>query len=223
MLRVAPLLSGFSVTIPHKMDIMRYLPGIDRAAAAIGAVNTVVRGKNGFRGSNTDAPGALDAIEQVRRVRGKTVLIIGAGGAARAIAFEAKRRGADITVANRTPDRAAALARDLGVRSVPMEDLPKTAFDVLVNATSVGMVPRTEEMPVPASILRKKLVFDSVYNPPMTRLLAEAKRRGAAIVRGTEMYANQAALQSRLFTGRRLPRGTVKKLLENQFRHSSHK
>ncbi len=217
MKKVAPLLAGFSVTIPHKATVLSYLGSIDARAKAIGAVNTVVRRGKSLWGCNTDAPGALDAIEKIRRVRGRTLLMIGAGGAARAIAFEAKRRGATVMIANRTEEKAAVLAKDLDLRHVPMKDLPEVSFDVLVNATSAGMIPRTDEIPVPPGILDGKVVFDAVYNPPVTRLLAEAKRRRAKVIRGTEMYLNQAAAQSRLFTGRNPNGALMKRLLENQF------
>ncbi len=217
MMKIAPLLAGFSVTIPHKEAVIRHLGSVDPEAKAIGAVNTVVRRGKLLWGCNTDAPGALDAIEKIRRVRGKTLLMIGAGGAARAIAFEAKRRGATVLIANRTEEKAAVLAKDLEVRHVPMKDLPEVPFDVLVNATSAGMIPRTDEMPVPPGILGGKLVFDAVYNPPVTKLLAEAKRRHAKVIQGTEMYLNQAAVQSRLFTGRKPNSALMKQLLERQF------
>jgi shikimate 5-dehydrogenase len=132
-------------------------------------------------------------------VKGKTVLIIGAGGAARAIAYEANRRGAMVLVSNRTHRKARELADELGVAHV--RTLDSVPFDILVNATSVGMVPHDDESPAPNAILKGKVVFDAVYNPPMTKLLREAKRRGARIIQGTEMYINQARLQSTLFVG----------------------
>ncbi len=201
MAEVAPLLHGFSVTIPHKEDILHFLDRVERGARPIGAVNTVVRRAGKFIGSNTDAGAALDAIEAVDRVRGKTVLLIGAGGAARAIAYEARRRGARLLVANRTIERARRFVRNFSAELVPMETLPAAAFDILVNATSVGMTPDVDATPVPAEILKGKTVFDVVYSPPETRLLREAAAAGATVVPGTEMYLRQAAKQSRLFAG----------------------
>jgi 3-dehydroquinate dehydratase/shikimate dehydrogenase len=214
MKSVGGILEGFSVTLPWKESIMKHLSSVDPIARRIGAVNTVVRRSGGLWGTNTDAPGALDAIESVLRVAGKRVLVIGAGGAARAIVFEAQRRGAHVLIANRTGRKARLLAAEYGCTSVPMKDLRRATFDILVNATSVGMAPDTERSPVPAVILeRGTVVFDAVYNPPMTRLLREARARGARIIPGIEMYLNQAARQSRLFTGRRPNIGRMRVLL----------
>jgi 3-dehydroquinate dehydratase/shikimate dehydrogenase len=201
MRRLAPYLSGFSVTIPYKQSVMEYLDEVDDNARAIGAVNTVLRRGKRLVGSNSDAPAALDAIERVVRVKGKHLLIIGAGGAARAIAFEAKQRGAIVLIANRTEAKAQRLAREFGLGHVRMAQIRSAPFDILVNATSVGMVPNVDESPVPKKILKGKIVFDAVYNPPMTKLLRDAKSVGATIIQGTEMYLNQAARQFELYTG----------------------
>ncbi|HXF99889.1 MAG TPA: shikimate dehydrogenase [Bacteroidota bacterium] len=215
MTSVAPMLSGFSVTIPHKQSVMQYLDLIDDRARAIGAVNTVVRRRGKWYGTNTDASGALDAIERGVRVKGKRLLVVGAGGAARAIAYEAKRRGADILIANRTDERAKQLALELGLTYLPHDFLPEAKFDILANATPVGMVPDVDVSPVPARILKGKIVFDAVYNPPVTKLLRDAQRAGAKVIRGTEMYLNQAALQFELYTGRKPSPTLMRKLLTN--------
>jgi 3-dehydroquinate dehydratase / shikimate dehydrogenase len=199
MKRMAPHLHGFSVTIPHKQRVMRYLDSIDVTARTIGAVNTVVRRIGRLAGTNTDAPGALDAIEVRMPVAGKTMLIVGAGGAARAIAFEAKRRGANVRITNRTAARSRRLARELGAESVSMNDAGEA--DILVNATSVGMTPHAAVSPVPRRLIRARLVFDAVYNPPVTKLLRDAKQKKARTISGMEMFVNQGARQSRLWTG----------------------
>ncbi len=213
MQRCAPLLHGFSVTIPHKQTIMNFLDMLDETAQAIGAVNTVVRKRGKWYGTNTDAAGALDAIEKTQRVRGKRVLVLGAGGAARAIAYEAKRRGADVFIANRTEQKAKRLAREFGLTVIALQNLSEVPFDILANATSVGMVPHVNESPVPTSLLRNKVVFDAVYNPPLTRLLRDAQRVGARIVPGTEMYLNQAALQFELYTGVKPAMSVMRRIL----------
>ncbi len=210
---VAPLLAGFSVTIPHKQAVMRYIDRIDETARAIGAVNTVVCRRGRLYGTNTDASGALDAIEKVVRVKGRTLLVVGAGGAARAIAFEAKHRNAVVYITNRTSKKARELAKELGLSFIDQRELPRFRFDILVNATSVGMAPEINKSPVPKSLLKKKVVFDAVYNPPETKLLSEAKSVGARIVSGTEMYINQAALQSELYIGKKPDIKTMKKIL----------
>jgi len=219
--RVAPNLSGFSVTIPHKQPVVRYLDAVDRHAGAIGAVNTVIRRGSRLTGSNTDASGAIDAIEKVMRVGKKRVLVLGAGGAARAIVFALKERGARVLVANRTAEKGAALAKELDISHIPMEDIGSTPIDILVNATSVGMFPEADATPVPRAALRGKLVFDAVYNPPMTRLLTEAREMGCAIVQGTEMYLHQSALKSEMFAGKRPPPGVMRKILDHHLAHPS--
>jgi 3-dehydroquinate dehydratase / shikimate dehydrogenase len=211
MKRLAPHLQGFSVTIPHKQQIMKYLGTVDALSRKIGAVNTVVRRNGRLTGTNTDAPGALDSIEARMRVKGKTMLIVGAGGAARAIAFEAKRRGAIVSVTNRTAGRSRRLARELGAEYVSLDDAG--ASDILVNATSVGMTPHTSASPVPRSSIRALLVFDAVYNPPVTKLLHDAKKRKARTVSGMEMYINQGARQSRLWTGRQPDVALMRRIL----------
>ncbi len=199
MRKVGPDLHGISVTLPHKRAIMKHLDRIDDASRAIGAVNTVIRRGTRLLGSNTDGAGALDAIERKMKVKGKTFLIIGAGGAARAIAVEAVRRGAVVFITNRTPETAQELARRSGARVVTIPEL--SSCDIVANATSVGMAPAVDVTPLPAGTVRMRLAFDAVYQPAETRFLREAREQGAMIVPGIEMYLNQAAAQSRLYTG----------------------
>jgi shikimate 5-dehydrogenase len=145
------------------------------------------------------------------RVRGKRLSIVGAGGAARAIAFEAKKRGAKVRIANRTAAKARRLARQLGLKHVSLAEAGNT--DILVNATSVGMTPHASETPVPRKFIHARLVFDAVYNPPLTRLLREARMNRARTVTGIEMYLNQGMRQSRLFTGRNPDVGLMRRIL----------
>jgi 3-dehydroquinate dehydratase/shikimate dehydrogenase len=211
--RMVPLIQGFSVTHPHKVEIAKYLDSMDPLSRAIGAVNTVTRRRGRLRGTNTDAPAALDAIEHISPVRGKRMLIMGAGGAARAIAYEATRRGAQVLVTARTPRAARRLAKEFGLVYVPISGFRDVEADILVNATPVGMAPRSHESPFPSGMLKGKTVFDAVYNPPLTRLLREAAGRGAKIVRGTDMYVNQAAMQFALYAGVPANIPLMKKLL----------
>ncbi len=217
MKHIAPQLAGFSVTIPHKQSVMRYLDTINPTAKAIGAVNTIIRRGSKFFGTNTDAPGALDAIEKVVVVKRKRLLIVGAGGAARAIVYEAKHRGATVLITNRTEKKAKQLADEFGLEHVKKANVRNTSFDILVNATSVGMVPRANQSPLPKSILKKKIVFDAVYNPPMTRLLRDAQSVGATIIQGTEMYVHQAALQFRLYSSLKPKLEVMRRLLARTF------
>jgi shikimate dehydrogenase len=213
-MRIAgPWLSGCSVTIPHKSAVMGSLDGIDSPARAMGAVNTVVREGNRLIGSNTDAPAALDAIEQRGSVRGRTVVIIGYGGSARAIAFEAARRGGMVVVAGRNEHRARALARAIGVRHAAIEELRALQPDILVNATPVGMVPNVKRIPAPLDGMRPAVVMDAVFNPPLTEFLKAARRTGAATISGTEMYVRQGAMQSALWTNRRPDLSRMRRIL----------
>lgn len=196
-------LRGLSVTIPHKEAVQKHVTRLDPAAAKIGAVNTLTFESNGVVGGcNTDEAGALDSLEAIAPVRGKQALVLGAGGAAKGIAYGLVRRGARVTVTNRSWERAEELAAALGCRAVSWEDRATVEYDVLVNCTSLGMHPKPDESPLPASALRRgTIVFDTVYNPLETKLLREAKAAGATIVYGTEMFVRQAEHQFRLFFG----------------------
>jgi len=213
MKSIAPLLHGFSVTIPHKEAILPYLDRVEPRAVRIGSVNTVIRRAKKLIGSNTDAGAALDAIEGVVRVKGKTLLVVGAGGAARAIAFEAKQRGARVLVTGRTVEKAARMALEFRVDWVPIEEIRNVTFDIVANATPVGMVPNSDASLVPKDILPGKIVFDAVYNPRTTKLLEEAAHVGAKTITGVEMYIKQAAAQSALFAGRRPDLKAMKDIL----------
>ena len=204
MRNVMPWVAGCSVTLPYKEEVGSYCDRLEENAARIGAVNTLLRRKGNLVGLNTDAAAALDVIEREIAVNGKTMLVVGAGGAARAIVVEAQRRGATVVIANRNFRRAEALARECGGTAISCQALGSVKFDVLANATSVGMYPDVESSPVPKEVLRVGMVvFDAVYNPPHTRLLRDAILAGARTVSGKEMYINQAAGQARLFLRRK--------------------
>lgn len=204
---IEPLgIRGFSVTIPHKEKILRYLDGCDPLAAKIGAVNTVViRAGGRLYGYNTDYVGVLRALESRIPLRGSRVLIVGAGGAARAVAFALAQSGAIPCITARRPQRAKALARAAGGQAIALAQLRSEFFDAIVNATPVGMHPRTGESPLDASELNCRLVFDTIYRPRLTRLLQFAKRRGIEIVSGVEMFVAQGTAQFEIWTGERAP------------------
>jgi shikimate dehydrogenase len=180
-------------------------------------VNTVHRVNGKLVGSNTDADGGLDALERVAQVRGRRILLLGAGGAARALAFEASQRGAHVTIANRTASKAKKLAKEFRMSWVRMEELKELACDIIINTTSIGMIPDVHATPLPGPLLKDKIVFDIVYNPPETQLLKEAQARGARTVSGVEMYLNQAALQAERYTGIR-PRTTTMRRVMNSWK-----
>jgi shikimate dehydrogenase len=168
-------------------------------------VNTVTRSEGRLVGSNTDWIGAVRALERETRLAGRRAVVLGAGGTARAVVVGLRERGARVAVLNRTPERAAALARELRAESAgSLEELEKIEHDVLVNATSVGL--RSGDSPVPPEALRPgSVVLDAVYDPERTRLLRDAEARGARIVPGKWMLVHQAAAQLELWTGREAP------------------
>lgn len=194
-----------SISLPHKETVMPLLDAVDETARRIGAVNTVVREGEHLVGYNTDWLGAAQALERERKLSGVRAVVLGAGGAARGVVFGLLRRGAHVTVLNRTPARAAELARELGAEaSGGLEEIGKLAFDVLVNTTSIGL--RSDESPVAADAIPPgSLVMDAVYEPERTRLLRDAEARGARTLSGKWMLVLQAAEQLRLWTGREAP------------------
>jgi shikimate dehydrogenase len=208
---------GFNVTIPHKVSVIPLLDGLDPLAEKIGAVNTVVNNDGELRGYNTDAAGFLQALlEHGIEPGSKKIVVLGAGGASRAITYVLAEKGAQLTVLNRQLelDWAEAIADliydDLGkkVKVMELSHLAEALEDaeILVNATSVGMSPQDNESPVPAPLLRPGLtVFDIVYNPMMTRLLREAAAAGARTISGVDMLAWQGALAFERWTGQQAP------------------
>jgi 3-dehydroquinate dehydratase / shikimate dehydrogenase len=199
-------IKGFSVTIPHKERILRYLDRCDALAQKIGAVNTVVVGRKGeLRGLNTDYVGVLRALERRMPLRGSSVLIVGAGGAARAVAFALARAGGSICVCARRLKQAYSLARDAGGKAIERSQLKREFFDAIVNTTPVGMHPLVEHSPLEPSELNCRLVFDTIYRPRVTKLLELAARRGIETVSGVEMFVAQGTAQWEIWTGERAP------------------
>ena len=197
---------GFSVTIPHKESILPFLDDIDHTAGKIGAINTIVNQNGKLIGYNTDCMAAVIGLECSLKetnetLNNKTISIIGAGGAARAIAFGLKEKGCDITIFNRTIERAEKLSNEVKCEFRKLEEIHKLDSDILINTTSIGMFPDVEQTPVPKNILKEgMIVFDAVYNPIETRLLRDAKERGCQTINGLSMFINQAAEQFRLWT-----------------------
>ena len=207
-------LLGFSVTIPHKQAILKYLDDCDPLAAAIGAVNTVVvRGGGKLFGHNTDYLGVLWALESRMSLAGSSVLIVGAGGAARAVAFALARAGAVVRVCARRPAQAKELARAVGGEAIARSQLRGEFFDAIVNATPVGMYPNTNQSPLESSELNCRLVFDSIYRPRRTKLLQLAERRGIETVSGLEMFVAQGMAQWEIWTGERAPEGVMRRVV----------
>lgn len=193
---------GVSVTLPHKVAVMRLLDEIDETARAVGAVNTIVNRSGVLKGSNSDGLGALKALETATAVAGRRVAVLGAGGAARAVAWTLSRAGAEVALFNRTAAKAAALAGQLGLQWAPLNDLDRWEAAILVNTTPVGMAPDTRALPVDPGLLdRNMVVMDIVYNPLETALLTAARRRGCTVVDGAQMLVFQGAAQFERWTG----------------------
>jgi len=210
-------LAGFNVTHPHKVNIVGLLDRLDMSAEMVGAVNTVKNVGGKLVGFNTDGDGAVRALkEKVGKLSGKKILLLGAGGAARAIAFSLARAGAKLTVANRTASKAkeliAAIDKKLGAKAVHIalkKDILTDEImrsDILINATSTGMYPDVDRTLVTADMMHRGLIVnDIVYEPFQTKLLHEAKRAGAKTINGLGMLVHQGAMAFEIWTERRAP------------------
>jgi len=199
-------IQGVSVTIPHKVSVMEYLDQVDESADKIGAVNTIVNRQGTLCGFNSDSAGAIAALTQKCVIRGKAVAVIGAGGGARAVGFGIKQEGGQLTILNRTREKGEALADDLDCEFRPLSETRRLPYDIIINATSVGMTPHTDSSPVNAELLESGMVvMDMVYNPLQTRLLAAAAKIGCTIVDGVTMFVHQGAVQFELWTGKQAP------------------
>jgi 3-dehydroquinate dehydratase/shikimate dehydrogenase len=216
-------LRGLSVTIPHKEAIAKFLTKVDPAVKGIGAVNTVLVKGHEVLGYNTDYKAAMDSLESAfgpiganpSPLKDKRVLVLGAGGVARAVMYGLERRGARATIAGRTRSRAQQLADQFGGRAVDWQARHNVEVDVIVNCTPIGMHPNVDETPFGKSYLKPAMVvFDTVYNPESTLLLKEAKSHGCRTVTGVEMFIRQAALQFMLFTGREAPYQLMRETLK---------
>jgi 3-dehydroquinate dehydratase/shikimate dehydrogenase len=204
--------AGFSVTIPHKQKVLRYLDVVDPLARRIGAVNTVWRKAGKWRGTNTDAHGVTGPLSRRLRLSKASVLLVGNGGAARGAAFALRDAGARLSITGRNPDRVRALARVCNAEPLPPDRAEAGDFDALVHATPLGMHPRVEDCffrdRIPGGI-----VFDMVYNPRETTLLKRAAEQGAETIAGSEMFLDQAAAQFEIWTGESAPRAAMERAL----------
>jgi 3-dehydroquinate dehydratase/shikimate dehydrogenase len=200
-------LRGFSVTIPHKVAVMPMLDEIDKTAAKIGAVNTVVIEEGKIKGYNTDAYGAIAPLEKVCELSEKHCAVIGAGGAARAVIYGLLEREASVSVFARDLQKAEKLADDFNVEILPIETIAGYKADILINTTPIGMHGHSEtQSVVPQSSLNNfSIVYDLVYNPLETRLLREAKEEGCVTISGLDMLIEQARLQFEFWTGQKPP------------------
>lgn len=199
-------IKGVSVTIPHKVAIMNHLDDVDELGKQIGAVNTICNDRGYLIGYNTDSEAALSALAEKTEVKGKTVAIVGAGGAAKAIGFGIIRAGARPIIYNRSKAKGEALAAYLGADFRPLSEFDGAGCDILINTTSVGMWPDTDKMVVPETAIHKgTIVMDIVYNPTRTKLLQAAERQDAIPIDGITMFVLQGARQFELWTGKKAP------------------
>ena len=192
---------GVSVTIPFKQTVIPCLDEIDDLAGSIGAVNTVVNRDGRLCGYNTDSRAAIAPLKD-SAITGKSVLVIGAGGAARAVAFGIHEQNGRLIITNRSRDKGIALAAAYGADFVPMDRIRHLRPDIVINTTSMGMTPRENELSCPADCLTPAtVVMDVVYTPLETRLLEAARQKGCRVVDGLTMFIAQAAAQFELWTG----------------------
>jgi 3-dehydroquinate dehydratase/shikimate dehydrogenase len=198
-------IQGVSITMPLKQEILPHLEQTDPLSAKIGAVNTVRLIDGKLYGFNTDVAGIITPLEKRLSLRGAKVLVLGAGGAARAAVFGLRDKGAEVFLFNRTPETAQKLARQSGSKTIKKEALAKTSFDVIINATPVGMAGNKAAPLLEARELNTRILFDLVYNPLETPLIRMARQAGINIITGVEMFVQQGARQFEIFTGKPAP------------------
>lgn len=209
-------IKGVSITIPHKIAVMETVDDVDDVAKKIGAVNTIVNRNGVLTGYNTDGIGAVKAITEKTTIKDKDVVIIGAGGAARAIGFAIVSEGGRVTILNRTPAKAERLARDLGAEFEQISNFKNIKCRILINTTPLGMTPNVDAVPLPREDLDKSMVvMDIVYNPLKTRLLKEAEHIGCQIIDGMSMFVYQGAVQFELWTGIKAPVDVMKTAVQD--------
>ncbi len=199
-------LRGASITLPHKEAVLACLDFIDPAARRIKAVNTIVNDDGSLKGFNTDCHGVIQALAEKITIAGRRVGVLGAGGAARAVASGVVSQGATVVIFNRSREKGEALAADFGAEFRPLSEFEPEACDILINTTPVGMFPQEQATPLIAEKLRPGLVvMDIVYTPLKTRLLREAESAGCQVIDGLSMFVHQGARQFELWTGLEAP------------------
>ena len=199
-------IKGASVTIPFKTEIFGLIDEIDDTAEKIGAVNTLVFGEERIRGTNTDWIGAVRCLEAMLPLEGHRFVVIGTGGAARAVTYGVVNKGGEAIVVGRSEEKGRKLAKEFNCAFVSLSEIEDANGDCLVNTTPVGMHPKENEMPVPTHLLGTyKAVADVIYNPFKTKLLREAEAAGCMVAGGFEMFVFQGAEQFHIWTGQEAP------------------
>ena len=196
---------GMSITMPYKQEIVEALSNSDPLTRQIGACNTVVRGQDGkLYGFNTDVAGVVVPLEQRMTLQGAKILVVGAGGVARAAVFGLKNKGAEVFIVNRTPEKGQALAKLTKAKYLKRTDLAKMDFDVIINATPLGMG-ANRQSPLEEKELNTKFLFDLVYVPAETKLVKMARAKNIQIIPGLEMFVQQGARQFEIWSGKPAP------------------
>ncbi len=212
-------LDGVAVTMPLKQEVLPHLANMDALTARIGACNTLRTGADGrLYGFNTDVAGVVRPLEKRMRLRGARILVLGAGGAARAAVFGLVEQGAEVFIVNRTHERAAALARKAKAHVLRQSLLAKNKFDAIINTTPCGMAGVKPALPIKESELNASLVFDMVYTPLETPLLKLARARGLTVISGLEMFVQQGARQFEIWTGKPAPEAEMLRVVELELR-----
>jgi 3-dehydroquinate dehydratase/shikimate dehydrogenase len=207
---------GLSITMPYKQDILKHLDNCEPLCQKVGACNTVIRSQDGkLYGFNTDLAGVTRPLEARIHLAGTKVLVLGAGGAARAAVFGLRERGANVFILNRTPQTAQKLARESGSKTIRREELKKQTFDVIINATSVGMG-NGGKSPIEEAEMNTRIAFDLVYNPIETRFLQIARAKNIAVISGVEMFVQQGARQFEIWTGKPAPVAEMQHVVLNE-------
>jgi 3-dehydroquinate dehydratase/shikimate dehydrogenase len=212
---------GFSVTMPYKRAIIRDLDWLDPLATRLGACNTVAIQHGKWMGWNTDAAAVVEVLTKRLRLAGSRILILGAGGAARAAAYALRAEDAELFIAARRGAAAQRLARSTAARVIPWDSADGLDVDAVINATPVGMPPQVDATPIDLARLRVRVVFDMVYYPLETRFLAEARGRGLTAISGLEMLVAQGARQFEIWTGLAAPRALMEQAIRQALDHTS--
>jgi len=219
-------IQGLSVTMPLKRAVMPLLERTDPLSARIGAVNTILRAQDGkFYGFNTDVAGIIAPLERRLSLKDARVLVLGAGGVGRAAVFGCREKGAEVFICNRTPETAHKLARQAGAKTVRRDALSKLSFDVIINATPLGMTglagKNIPAAPLDPVEINARYVFDLVYNPIETPLLRLARQKGIAVISGVEMFVQQGARQFEIWTGKPAPEEEMLRVVLHSLRQGA--
>ncbi len=213
-------IAGFSVTMPYKQEIMKYMEEYDLLARTVGSVNTVENVDSKLNGYNTDATGAIQALQEKTTINKEKILILGAGGAARAIGYSLKEFGADVYIFNRTKSKSIELAKEFDLETIEFTQIADADFDIIINTTPVGMLPDSGSSLLHAEQMKGvKVVMDIITHPLETQLLKEAKKAGAETITGARMLLHQACGQFEIWFGKSAPIEVMETALYEELRN----